>query len=197
MFKNFLISMVTILALIPPILLCAQTLALSPAGGETEAGGEGPPKLLYKVTGSGVCGVSPILSGTPGTSVVTKNISTTGSITSGLDLDETVVADTWVASVDLTVGTGGGPQNRIKIAISKGDSTNECFNQPAIQCSLIVDVNKGTIEEYMASISCPEIVFSDTDYLIFQISDNNGNQDKTVRYNNSATSDADTRMERP
>jgi len=108
----------------------------------------------------------------------------------------TIAAGDWQAFIDISVPTGGGPQNRVRVQLIRYSSL--CLTLTTI-IDETIDVAKGVTAEYSTTIpNDPGVItFGALDRLQITLTDANGNQVKTLRYDNSTGTDADSRFTFP
>ena len=133
------------------------------------------------------------LNTTAGSSAATKLLDGTGDSWSQ-DEDRTIPAGNWQVCVDIASASGGS-SNQVLVKVFRWSSI--CVPQDTI-ISEALDITADTTAEYCtASTAAGEIVFAATEVLAVVLTDSFGAGTKTVRYGNTASTDADSRVTFP
>lgn len=136
------------------------------------------------------------LSEAAGASVATKVLDGTGDTWNRTESPaRSIAAGNWTFYFDITCGSGGGAPNRVTVLIERRNSS--CAVQEEVVNEEIT-VSKGVTDEYSTEPVDPgQVDFADGDILTVILTQTNGGQTVTLRYNDSDPSDADSRLVHP
>jgi hypothetical protein len=121
----------------------------------------------------------------------TKALDGTGDTWNKVET-RTIDSGNWTVKFSIDCGTGGGPQNRVRVQLGRFNSS--CVLQGSLIIDEAVDVAKGDAkQEYTTTPQDPgQVAFSTGDILKVELSDDNGSQTKTVHYDGFAANQQTT-----
>ncbi len=113
------------------------------------------------------------------------------------EITRSIPAGDWSVILDVVVGSGGGPPNRVGVTLTRRNST--CVTQQPIISDATVNLTKGALNEdvLVTAVGVPQVDFTSGDILVLELSDANGKQTKFVQYDNVAGSGQDSRINHP
>lgn len=152
----------------------------------------------YWRTGTGAAcgpGTQRPLSETAGGAAATQDIATEHTWNRTEASARTIQAGNWSVLADITTASGGGAPNKVTIVAERRNSS--CVVQQTIG-TVQVQMSAGTTQEYTFDFGDPgAVVFAANDILTCRIIRSAGSRAQTLRFDNAATTDADTRLIHP
>lgn len=139
---------------------------------------------------SGCVGVDRDMSAARGASALTYNVPDTLAD----NWNDTSMAGErrdglWDCTINLTVGTGGGPANKVTIAVDHVNSS--CVVQTAVFSEVTPTLTKGATTNYACTGATVNVTFSVGDGIRFTIFQSNGGQQVDMNYNGADTNDSE------
>ncbi len=136
------------------------------------------------------------LSQSAGSSPKTKVLDGTGDTWGRTQASSsTTESGDWQVTFDATTDSGGGPPNRVTVLIEIRDAA--CLVQQTITNEAVV-LSKGSTQEYTTSPVNPgQVAVAAGEIVTVSFTQSNGNQTITLRYDDNASTDSDTRLTQP
>ena len=156
------------------------------------------PEIWYLRSNTGAaCGLGDqeSLNQSAGAEVKTKVFDGNGDTWNRTETVRTIVAGTWQFFFDATTGSGTGSPNKVTVLVERRNSSCEVQGSPIINKA--VATSKGATEEFSTNAATGAVTFATGDILTVTLTQTSGGQTVTLRYDNAAGSDADSRLVHP
>ncbi len=136
------------------------------------------------------------LSQSAGSSPKTKVLDGTGDTWGRTQVSSsTIESGDWQVTFNATTDSGGGPPNRVTVLIEIRDAA--CSVQQTITNEAVV-LSKGSTQEYTTSPVNPgQVAVAAGQIVTVSFTQTNGNQTITLRYDDDAGTDSDSRLTQP